>query len=490
MLATLLGQIKGVLGKSFLIAGVLPSAVFLFGWKWLRSGGTALAESVRQSFKSPAESAPDAILAGLTLVVMGLIFYAARGPILNFFQALPGPYLAFLYRRGIRRQRRLMMNASREPEELPLTITAFLWSERDFAAYFTRDIPAPFEPSSVAEVLRDSEKARGLLSSRIASARSRDEIVLNEEEEQQLTTGLYQLYLLATPIRPPDPVADTNSTAALPASTSSSPQGSPPPPNLVAEIAAWRELLRRPYASETLRMVKTDLVGRWSRSYQQFQISFPHSEVWLQPTALGNRIAALDDYAEQRYGITTSTLWTRLWGVLSSDSRSEISDARLSMEVMTNFSIGFIVFGILALLASSWETYSTLRSHCRFAIVERFPNIPVTMNCPPDVIFNGRALIGILLAFSLAVVFYHGAIYAFSTLAEKMIRLVDLHRLQLISALGYKTPAKVQEELDILKELNEFFTQPNNPRDPARALVQPPKPQTKSSVAPGSVEDA
>ena len=89
-----------------------------------------------------------------------------------------------------------------------------------------------------------------------------------------------------------------------------------------------------------------------------------------------------------------------------------------------------------------------------------------------------------------AVISYQGAIYAFSTLAEKMVRLVDLHRLQLISALGYKSPATVKEELDILKELNEFFTQSNNSRDPTRPLVKLEKPKPEGGSKGSDADDA
>jgi hypothetical protein len=49
------------------------------------------------------------------------------------------------------------------------------------------------------------------------------------------------------------------------------------------------------------------------------------------------------DYAERRYGITTDTIWDRIWWVLpAAAAKQEISDARLAVEVATNLCAVFV----------------------------------------------------------------------------------------------------------------------------------------------------
>ena len=470
MIETLLGHIKGVLGKSFVLAGLLPSAIFLFAWDWYAAGGLALPRIVRGLVAEPSTAAEEAVFTALLLLTGGLVFFACRGPVLRLYQSIDWKSLAPLRALALRRQWSKWNRLRREIEERYLKLDAFLWARRDFGPWRAR---SPVRMPTVPEAVLASERARQIVNSLLGPYARSGPTLLSEQHERAIIDGLCQLYVVATVVydgaSPPDSPPDG-------ASPPDSPPGgvaSPPDDTVEKEIGEWERLLAQPLARAVVGRAKAALPSRWARALSEFRSSYPQDEQWLRPTALGNRMAALDDYAERRYQIDTSTLWTRLAGILSKESRDEIADAQLSVEVLTNLSVGALVFGALVLSHALYATYVTLSAQCRIgwsAAASCLPHI----DCLPPVFFNLRAALVVGLSAFLSFVFYRGAVYAFGTVAEKMVKMIDLQRLQLIAALGYKFPQTVGEELEIFDELQRFFAQ-GNPRDSLRPLAQPPK---------------
>lgn len=448
-----------MLGKSFLFAGLLPSSVLLFCWYWLRGGSPGVEAALRHALVKPAEAAPDAILTALLLLALGLIFYASRGWILNFLQSLPSLPLLIFRKRGLARQRRMLREVKRQKTSLIWQLTAFLWAEAHFER-FTEPPPDEVKTPRPEQVAKESLRAREALIGYLGGESDGDEINLTEDEEEQVAAALLKLYTLVT--------RDLAS-----------------PLDLDSEVEAWRVLLGSfPEAVKVLEEIKINVRVRWEGAFVRAQSQFPQSEQWLKPTTLGNRIAALDDYAQLRYRITTSTLWTRLWGVLPKEEKQAVTDARLGMEVLTNFCVGFFALGLLALVLTLIETVLTLYGYCQISFDWLHVPCPLHVACSNDVVLARRAVILVPLVFLLSRVFYDGAVYAFGTLAEQMVRAADLYRLHLIRALGYKSPVTVGEELDILDEMNGFFAQAV-PRDKDRQIEPPEKPKAKKGADAG-----
>jgi hypothetical protein len=69
----------------------------------------------------------------------------------------------------------------------------------------------------------------------------------------------------------------------------------------------------------------------------------------------------------------------------------------------------------------------------------------------------------------LSYLFYRAAVFAYGSLAEKVIRNVDLHRLGLIKQLGYASPKQVREENLLWNELGAFFVHADG-LDPDRPI--------------------
>ena len=96
-----------------------------------------------------------------------------------------------------------------------------------------------------------------------------------------------------------------------------------------------------------------------------------------------------------------------------------------------------------------------------------------------------RALAFIAGSLVLAGTFYRTGVFAFGAVSERIVRLVDLQRLRLITGVGYAPPATVDEELQIFRELNDFFGS-GNQRDLKRKLTPPPAPKAGSGGRSGA----
>ena len=144
----------------------------------------------------------------------------------------------------------------------------------------------------------------------------------------------------------------------------------------------------------------------------------------------------------------------------------------------------FFGLGLVALALTLIETTATLSRHCQLKLVSPLMPLPPYAACS-GVVTIWRAVLLIPLAFLLSRVFYEGAVYAFGTLAEQMIRASDLYRLPLIKALGYKMPKTVDEELKMFGELNAFFAQAVQ-REKSREIQPPEKPKAKKGKGAGS----
>ncbi len=91
--------------------------------------------------------------------------------------------------------------------------------------------------------------------------------------------------------------------------------------NLTATIKTLKTRIRRieteyyPHSAHTdptWQILSTELF----RAESEFEYTFPSGESLLQPTTLGNIIAAYEDYSRTRYGMESSALWPRLVPIL------------------------------------------------------------------------------------------------------------------------------------------------------------------------------
>lgn len=411
MSESLIGKISGAGGRTLIFSGVLPAVILVGGWTLLRGGAPSLITTVQGLTKGGEQSA-ESIKRLLWLCALTLLFYAGRGLAIHFIAHLPGKLLAPV--RSFRRQReeRRRWRCLSERRILEWKATAARWYERSFEVYPW--VPGWVSIPTLEEALDASKRARAFFQGLRPGIS--DRLVQQSERTEIVISGLERLRSLG------------NTTIGDNA--------------FQQELKEWRSLVTSADVRKVLELAGAEIKREWTDAFERFS-GFPEEEE-LQPTALGNELAALDSYAARRYGMDTGTLFTRLWKLLGKEEHEEVADARAAVESLLNLAIALIAVGIIA-----------------GAEAVHAPSKEWTSAWTPVAVMLGLFLVS---AGS-----YRVTLFAVRNLREKIVGAVDVHRLALLEALGFR-PKTVQEELALFRELQEFFVQ-GVPRRPDRVLA-------------------
>ena len=418
MLETLLGQLKGVLGKTFAFAGLLPAMVLLAGWKLYQTSGTNFPQTVEGVIKGQASAIRVSSWFVLNAFWLGLLFFSSRGLILYFVREVPGWLLSPLRFAMIRRQIRLRSQARRALDEIHWTRTVLKQSMDMFPTDQHTYIPdwarQPDTYEADKMVVEAAANARRIVSELAIES---DEVKLpSRRQTRKIVHGLRLLY--AASFNPHNGRA-----------------------NVRTEIAEWQALM----SGDVKKLIeRLDKVVFHSETLIRERFRAYPDEKWVLPTAIGNKLAALDDYAEKRYGIDTSTLWNRLWGILSKQEQQEVNDSQLSIEVLINLSLAFAAMAVGIIVRTLGIAEQPLAS-ARF--------FPTSIQLP-----EWSSILFVIVPPIMAFLCYRAAIFAVGGLSGKVMRLVDLRRLQLIGALGFRSPRTVADEKQMFQKLHDFLT--------------------------------
>jgi len=138
-------------------------------------------------------------------------------------------------------------------------------------------------------------------------------------------------------------------------------QGSWPPWPGTRWALRWQQH-RRNRLAEAARLPAgkelTDaVVQRAGAAGQQLRRRFPKPDHLLQPTALGNVLAAMHESAGRAYGLDAVTAWPRLYPVLGEQARSLVDDRRDTLDGAVRMAATMAVTAIASLLllaCSGW----------------------------------------------------------------------------------------------------------------------------------------
>jgi hypothetical protein len=72
------------------------------------------------------------------------------------------------------------------------------------------------------------------------------------------------------------------------------------------------------------------------------------SKQWIGPTRLANILAALEDYAADRYGIDTELLWSRLEMVVPKDQQEQLASYQRALSALLHMNLAFTVLAVFA----------------------------------------------------------------------------------------------------------------------------------------------
>jgi hypothetical protein len=103
----------------------------------------------------------------------------------------------------------------------------------------------------------------------------------------------------------------------------------------------------------------SEAIQRAGAAGYQLRRRFPLPDHLLQPTALGNVLAAMQDTAGRAYGLDAVTAWPRLYPVLGDQCRTLVDDRRDTLDASVRLgagwwtALGLIPLGVAALACNA-----------------------------------------------------------------------------------------------------------------------------------------
>ena len=150
----------------------------------------------------------------------------------------------------------------------------------------------------------------------------------------------------------------------------------------------------------------------------QLRRRFPRLDHLLQPTALGNVLAAMQDSAGRAYGLDAVTAWPRLYPVLGEQARSLVDDRRDTLDGAVRMAATMTVTALASLVLLACSRWWVLLA---------------------------------LVPLGIAALAYNAAVQAALAYAETVHVAFDLHRADLLTALRMELPTRQDTE----RALNE-----------------------------------
>jgi hypothetical protein len=81
--------------------------------------------------------------------------------------------------------------------------------------------------------------------------------------------------------------------------------------------------------------------------YQEWSVAFPARLSWVKPTRLGNHLRAAETYPSLRYNLDAAVIWPRLREALPDKFAGRLGEAKTNMDLMLVLTTLALVFGIV-----------------------------------------------------------------------------------------------------------------------------------------------
>ena len=185
----------------------------------------------------------------------------------------------------------------------------------------------------------------------------------------------------------------------------------------LGRMGRWREGKRRAKMARDA----SDL------GYLRGSLAFPPDPASLLPTRLGNVLRAAESYPgdEERWGLDAAFWWPRLYLVMPDSARSQIDDARASLDQLMVLSMLSGAFGIAGLGLSCAGL-----------------NLAVGLGCAAGALLLSRGC-------------YLAAVTSATVFGDLIRSCYDLYRGDLLIRLGWPVPATMEEERQLWKALGQ-----------------------------------
>ncbi|MBL8757091.1 MAG: hypothetical protein JNK35_01530 [Phycisphaerae bacterium] len=399
VLTGLVIQLRDAVGRAFLQAGLLPALVASLVL-WCHAKGFKAVPEFLEQFRSTDAGQVTASAFSLLVGVgaAALACFASRSLCLRFWTELPIPPL----RRALRGRRlRAWASVRRKNDRAIFSLSAVRWLNRDAQGSSPPGDPRDARPSAhvlFAEATAGIDALRAVLTWDDPIARCTPGAVRAIARGAEAVCRLHH--------------ADPDAAAGF--------------------ERAWRRLVGgesgatvKPIIEAAVRQCWMDIETRTRR--------FPETPESIEPTRLGSRVRALDDYGKLHHGMSTSTLWPLLEALLDKD-HAAAARARGSLLAVQSFTVtATAIMTVAAVVAMDWLLALGVRTDASLA-----PHPAVTL----------------VAAILLAWLAYEAAIVAFDEAASQIRVVLDLEaQPTLLKHFGSASTPRTPEAIAFLRAL-------------------------------------
>jgi hypothetical protein len=125
--------------------------------------------------------------------------------------------------------------------------------------------------------------------------------------------------------------------------------------------AWWRRHLIRRRMREWHRLrrrfeLTAGKVSNWELTLEALE-QYPHSADAIQPTKLGNAMAAMEMYGDRAYGLDSQTLWYELQSVAAEGVRRDVEDARAAVDFFVSAITHLALLVLVASAVALWSQH-------------------------------------------------------------------------------------------------------------------------------------
>jgi hypothetical protein len=169
-----------------------------------------------------------------------------------------------------------------------------------------------------------------------------------------------------------------------------------------------------------------EAVQRAGEAGDELRRRFPRPEYLLQPTGLGNVLAAMTDHAGWVYGLDAVPAWPRLYPVLGERVKSLVDDRRDTLDAAVRMAATMAVTAIASLVL---------------------------------LLLSGWWILLALIPLGIAVLAYNAAVQAALAYSEIVHVAFDLHRADLLTALRMELPRRQDAEHTLNEQWCDLWRQ-------------------------------
>ena len=187
---------------------------------------------------------------------------------------------------------------------------------------------------------------------------------------------------------------------------------------LEKKVARWQRLRKK-----GLNHLTPDERQNYNQINFELSFLYPANFDHLMPTRVGNILRAAEDYPNDRYGLETITMWSRLWLVMPEEARQEIAHARMQLD----HAVRLMGWGMAF---SMWFFFS---------------------------IWAYPLLITLPMGIAMVMIAYRRAIHAAQMYADLIRTAFDLYRHAMYEQMGWDVPATLHDEKACGKALTSYI---------------------------------